>query len=141
MGCKRNPTLDHPKRNESERSVVLGEPFWDYPDWSGGDQLRSGAEPFWMLPPLNTVTPKSEHIIEQQINDIVLTETIIYNPNEHREKYECLFSLHATEDDKRFEALALLEAHRVFQMRPEIKQCAVFNYYTNWMLVFERKQA
>lgn len=23
--------------------------FWMNPDWSGGDNLRSGARPFWML--------------------------------------------------------------------------------------------
>ncbi len=25
--------------------------FWLTPDWSGGDNLRDGPTPFWMLPP------------------------------------------------------------------------------------------
>lgn len=25
--------------------------FWEHPDWSGGDNMRSGATPFWMLEP------------------------------------------------------------------------------------------
>lgn len=32
--------------------------FWNYPDWSGGTCLRSGAEPFWMRAPLRPLPPK-----------------------------------------------------------------------------------
>jgi hypothetical protein len=29
----------------------MADAFWMVPDWSGGDRLGDGAEPFWMIPP------------------------------------------------------------------------------------------
>ena len=39
-------------------SASATEAFWLYPDWSGGDNVRSGAQPFWMLEPLYPKEPE-----------------------------------------------------------------------------------
>lgn len=50
--------------------------FWEDPDWSGGDNIRSGAEPFWMRDPLPPPKPPSVlYAVPRHV-----PQTLILNP-------------------------------------------------------------